>query len=129
MGTQLTWGQCHTWGSFQPSLVPEFYGDVCCDPHMKGRQPCMYKEPPRRDDRLPVRCGSGTPGVNSAVTDLAGIPKKKPHSVQKASTMEGIVTLPGHFEERAYTPSVSALEILTHTSDTRRLPLPPRYYR
>ncbi len=130
MGTQVTFRQCRPtdWRTPRPGLVPDFYGDICCNPHTEGRESCLYKEPPRREDRLPIKFGSGVPGVNSAVTDLAGIPKAR-GKVQKASTMEGSVTLPTNFQESAYIPSIAALEILTHTSDTRRLAPPARYYR
>lgn len=129
MSTQLTWAQCiqHTLES--PLLVPDFYGGVGSNPHTAGREPCMYKEQPRRADRLPVRFGTGTPGVNTAATDLAGIPKSKSAAVIKASTPEGSLTLPVHFEEQAYLPSINALEILTHTTGTRRSAHPTRYYR
>jgi hypothetical protein len=96
---------------------------------MQGRQLDCFKEPPRREDKLPVRFGSGIPSMNSTVTDLAGIPQSKPDAIKIANTMEGSLKLPVHFQERAFLPSVAALEILTHTSDTRRLPLPARYYR
>ena len=130
MSTQVTWDQCRSkgWTTPRPLLVPEFYGDLCCNPHTQGRQ-LLYKEPPRRDDKLPVRFGSGTPGVNSTVTDLAGIPKAKPDAVQIANTPEGSLSLPVHFQERAYLPSVETLEILTHIPGTRRLAHPARYYR
>jgi len=129
MSTQMTFAQCTPASRFRPALVPNFQGDLYSNPHTQGRQACLSKEAPRRDDKLPIKFGSGTPSVNSTLTDVAGIAHAKPELVQNVSTMEGSVTLPVHSQQRAYMPSIAALNLLTHTADTRRQPHPERYYR
>ena len=131
MSTQVKFGECLDWTTPRPYMVPDFIGELYRNPHTDGRDPCMYDEPTRRDDKLPVRFGRGIPKAESPITDMAGIPTEKVQSGfmwRHGSTPEGTVNIPDTYPPFAYTPSTDALEILTHTSGTRRLARPPRYY-
>ena len=73
--------------------------------------------------------GKGTPTANTPTTDMYGIGLGNASKLVSFATEEGSVNLPCYVQETFYTPSVEALQIITHTEDTRRLPHPLRYYR
>ena len=130
MSTQLNFSQCRSdWRTPRPDLVPPFIGQIIQNPLNINRQQRICNDPPRRFDKMPQRYGSGTPTLNSTVVNVAGIGKGEHTKNDTFNTMEGSVKVPVHFQQSFFTPSLQSIDILTHTSDTRLAPNPPRYYR
>lgn len=127
MSTQVKFGDCLSWQSPRPSLVPAFFGKLTEDvrPLCAGAR----GEASRRADQLPQSYGHGVPTLNTAHTDLYGIGLGSAREHQIASTLEGSVKLPLDFQETSYTPSIDTLDFLTHTVDTRLQAKPLRYFR
>ena len=80
---------------------------------------------PRRADGIRQKYGSGTPTLNGAKTNWAGIPIPAQY-FQKASTSAGDVYLPVESESEHFMPTVS--DLTTSLYDTRLQPTPGRYY-
>ena len=115
------------WRTSRPYLIPTFIGKFTENkrPMCNGAE----SDPTRRDDKLPQRYGKGTPTANTPTTDMYGIGLGNASKLVSFATEEGSVNLPCYVQETFYTPSVEALQIITHTEDTRRLPHTLRYYR
>lgn len=130
MSTQIRFSDCDAerWSLPRPDLAYRWFA-VGQNPHTAGRDACSGKDPPRRFDRLPQSYGAGVPTLQTATTDRYGLHQKVQQSYQVAQTQEGPMNVPVHFQQSHYTPSVAALDALTHTSDTRLQAHPPRYYR
>ena len=130
MSTQVRFADCISWKTPRPYLIPDWFSaNPLSNPHTLGREQCRDNEPPRRQDRLPQRYGKGVASVPSAVTDVHGVPYTDETDFIIASTQEGSVKIPVHVQARHYTPTIEALDFLTHTSDTRLQAQPSRYYR
>ena len=111
----------HFWGSpFTGTVSTVDYAIVNCN------------DPPRREDRLPQKYGSGTPAMNSTKTDVWGISKGAALKDMSDTfqTMNGPISLPRHVPESSgYLPTVATLDAITRAQDTRRLAPPTRYYK
>jgi hypothetical protein len=132
MSTQVRFSdwRADAWRQARPHMVPEWYSaNALSNPHTDARAICLDNEPPRRQDRLPQRYASGTPSVSSAVTDVHGVPHLQSTDFIIASTSEGSVKLPVHLQASEFTPTIAALDFLTHTSDTRLQAHPIKYFR
>ena len=132
MTTQVRFSDCRPggWKTNRPYMVPEWFAaSGMSNPLNIGRNLCLDNEPPRREDRLPQRYGKGIPSVPSAVTDVHGLHSAAKTEFEILETQEGSVKIPVHVQARHYTPTIEALDFLTHTSDTRLQAQPARYYR
>jgi len=111
----------------RPYMVPSFIGSFTSVLSSRPHDWCK-SEPARRKD-MPQSYGSGEAALNSTLRDMYGIGRGTAVSYETASTLEGSLKLPVGEQEVAYLPTTSALDQLTHTSDTRLQPKPERYFR
>lgn len=123
--TQFKMGTCLNEFAARPELTPLFHGVVGTIP----RASCLANELPRRQDGLKPHFGSGTPTVNSATVDIAGLAiATEPVAYTTVKTSEGSLKLPIEREHLQYLPSVSTLDFLIHNQGTRLQPEPKRYF-
>jgi hypothetical protein len=109
-------------------MVPTFLGGFTPVLSNRPHDWCKWADPARRKD-MPQSYGSGEAALNSTLRDMFGIGRGTAVSYEKASTLEGSLKLPVGELEAAYLPTTTALDLLTHTSDTRLQPKPERYFR
>lgn len=130
MTTQVRFGECLGWQTPRPYMEPDWFSaNALSNPLTLDRRRCIDNEPPRRDDKLPQKYGKGMASVPLAVTDVHGLPLNAKADFVIADTQEGSVKLPVHVQARHYTPTIEALDFLTHTPNTRLQAQPSRYYR
>ena len=118
----------------RPNLVPSFFGFFTPVESNRPKEWCKWSERPRRADARILggkqpSFGSGDPTMNSPETDIWGIGKGTPGNFEKTSTMEGSVNLPVQHQESNYIPSISIINQLTHSPDTRLQHAPLRFYK
>lgn len=127
---QVRFSDCRPteWTTPRPYMVPTFLGGFTPVLSNRPHDWCKWADPARRKD-MPQSYGSGEAALNSTLRDMFGIGRGTAVSYEKASTLEGSLKLPVGELEAAYLPTTSALDLLTHTSDTRLQPKPERYFR
>jgi hypothetical protein len=67
--------------------------------------------------------------MNHAEKTVHGLSKGNAADYDVVYTSHGSMKLPKTFPNSLYSPSVDTLDLLTHTSDTRQVPPPDRFYK
>ncbi len=109
----------------RPDMTVPFLGTLTQVP----RALCMGKEVMRESSKLVHTFASGTPKLKCAKTDVHGFGTgNRGITYNLVETQQGSVKLPVESETFQYLPSVSTLNFLTQSQDSRLQQTPSRYF-